>query len=132
MAALDAYASALAAELVPGDVVALSGPLGSGKTTFVRALVRALHGSDAEVSSPTFVFRQRYQGEPPIEHVDLYRVEDPEQELPELALDEAFGPDWITLVEWPEHAPGWLPPHRLVTIEGGGDGPRTIRVQRPG
>ena len=52
----------------------LRGPLGAGKTTFVRAVVRELHGSDAAVSSPTFVFRQRYEGPPPVEHVDLYRI----------------------------------------------------------
>ena len=52
-------------------MVALSGPLGSGKTTFVRAVVTALHGSD-ETSSPTFTFWHRYDGEPPIDHVDLF------------------------------------------------------------
>lgn len=99
----------------------------------MRALVRALHGSDAAVSSPTFIFRQRYDGMPPIEHVDLYRIEDPAHELPDLALEEAFAPDRIAVVEWPDHAPGWLPANRIdVTIEGIGDGPRTIRVQRPG
>lgn len=132
LAALDAYARRFAAGLAPGDVVALRGPLGSGKTTFVRALVRALHGSDAAVSSPTFIFRQRYDGTPPIEHVDLYRIEDPVRELPDLALEEAFAPDRIALVEWPDHAPDWLPENRIdVTIDGVGDGPRTIRVQSP-
>jgi len=124
--ALEAYARALAAGLAPGDVLALCGPLGAGKTTFVRALVLALHGSDAAVSSPTFVFRQRYDGTPPIEHLDLYRIEDP-AELRELGLEDAFAPDRITLVEWPERAPGLLPPHaRTLTIRGAGEGPRTI------
>jgi len=124
--ALDAFARTLAAGLAPGDVLALHGPLGAGKTTLVRAIVRALHGSDAAVSSPTFVFRQRYDGTPPVEHLDLYRLDDP-AELLELGLEDAFGPDRITLVEWPERAPGLLPRHaRTVTIAGGGDGPRTI------
>ncbi len=128
----DAFASAFARSLRPGDVVALRGPLGAGKTTFVRAVVRALHGSDDAVSSPTFVFRQRYDGTPPIEHVDLYRVEDPAAELPDLALDDAFAPDRIALVEWPERAAGRLPPDPIeVAIEGAGDGPRTVRVTRP-
>ena len=110
--------------------MALRGPLGAGKTTFVRAVVRTLHGSDDAVSSPTFVFRQRYDGTPPIEHVDLYRIEDP-AELPDLALDDAFAPDRIALIEWPERAAGRLPPDLIdVSIEGAGDGPRAVRVTR--
>ncbi len=97
----------------------------------MRALVRALHGSDEAVSSPTFVFRQRYEGTPPVEHLDLYRIEDPAAELPELALDDAFGADRIVLVEWPERAPGWLPPAIEVRLAGAGDEPRTVRVTRP-
>jgi tRNA threonylcarbamoyladenosine biosynthesis protein TsaE len=128
--ALDAFAHRLAAQLVPGDVVALRGPLGAGKTTLVRALVRALHGSDDAVSSPTFVFRHTYLGTPIIEHVDLYRIEDP-SELADLALDDALGADRIVLIEWPDRAEEWLPVERIeVVIEGVGDGPRTIRVTR--
>jgi tRNA threonylcarbamoyl adenosine modification protein YjeE len=102
----------------------------------VRAVVAALHGSDQAVSSPTFVFRQRYDGPdasaPTIEHVDLYRIEDPAAEMPDLALDDAFAPDRIALIEWPEHAEVWLPPRRIeIAIEGVGDGPRTVRVTRP-
>ncbi|MBV9408058.1 MAG: tRNA (adenosine(37)-N6)-threonylcarbamoyltransferase complex ATPase subunit type 1 TsaE [Candidatus Eremiobacteraeota bacterium] len=137
MPAFDARARAFARTLRRGDVVALAGPLGAGKTTFVRAVVAALHGSDAGVSSPTFVFRQRYDppagnDAPPVEHVDLYRIEDPAAELPDLALDEAFAPDRIALVEWPERAPGWLPPDAIaVTIAGAGDGARTVRISTP-
>ena len=113
-------------------MVALRGPLGAGKTTFVRAVVAALHGSDDAVSSPTFIFRQRYEGVPPVEHVDLYRIEDPAAEMPDLALDDAFAPDAIALVEWPERAPGWLPADRIdIAIDGAGDGPRNVRVGRP-
>ncbi len=120
--------------LRPGDVVALRGGLGAGKTTFVRAIVAALHGGDEAVSSPTFVFRQRYDpprpGVPPVEHVDLYRIED-ETELADLALDDAFAPDAIALIEWPERAERWLPRPRIeVAIEGAGDGPRTVRIGR--
>jgi tRNA threonylcarbamoyl adenosine modification protein YjeE len=98
--------------------------------------VAELHGSDDAVSSPTFVFRQRYDpphdGAPPVEHVDLYRIEDPAAELPDLALDDAFGADRIALVEWPERAPGWLPPNRIgIAIDGAGESPRTVRVTRP-
>ena len=108
--------------------MALHGLLGAGKTTLIRALLRVLHGSDAAVSSPTFVFRQRYDGDPPVEHLDLYRIESP-AELDELGLEDAFGPDRITLVEWPERAPGLLPPGAIdLAIAGSGEGPRTIVV----
>ena len=98
----------------------------------MRAVVAALHGGDQAVSSPTFVFRQTYPGAPPIEHVDLYRIDDPERELPELGLEDAFAADRIALVEWPGRARDWLPRRRIgVTIAGMGDGPRTVRVDRP-
>jgi tRNA threonylcarbamoyl adenosine modification protein YjeE len=128
--AFAATAAALAATLRPGDVVALSGNLGAGKTTFIRALVAALHGSDAAVSSPTFVFRQRYPGTPPIEHVDVFRVENP-AEAADLGLEDAFAPDAITLVEWPERVPGLVPPGAVrVAIDGSGEAPRTVRIAR--
>lgn len=128
--ALAAAAGRLAATLRPGDAVALSGDLGAGKTTFVRALVRALHGSDVPVSSPTFVFRQSYGGTPPVEHLDLYRLDDP-AEAADLGLEEAFGPDRITVVEWPERWPALLPPHAVrVRIDGRGDEPRRLVMER--
>jgi tRNA threonylcarbamoyladenosine biosynthesis protein TsaE len=131
LVALDAFARRFAPQLRAGSVVALRGPLGAGKTTFVRAVVRCLHGSDDAVSSPTFVFRQLYRGDPPIEHLDLYRIDDP-AELDELGLEDAFAPDRVTLVEWPERAPALLPPDAIaVGISGSGDGPRTISVGWP-
>ncbi len=127
--AFEAFAAAFARSLVPGDTVALSGELGAGKTTFVRACVRALHGED-RASSPTFTFRHRYPGAPPIDHLDLYRVEDP-AELTELGLDEAFAGDAIVFVEWWSHAPALLPPHPYhVAIEGAGDAPRRVTITR--
>jgi tRNA threonylcarbamoyladenosine biosynthesis protein TsaE len=128
--ALGAAAARLASKLRPGDALALSGDLGAGKTTFVRALVAALHGSDVPVSSPTFVFRQRYEGVPPVEHLDLYRLDDP-AEAADLGLEEAFGPDRITVVEWPERLPGLLPAGAIrVHVEGAGDRPRRLRIER--
>jgi tRNA threonylcarbamoyladenosine biosynthesis protein TsaE len=128
-AALAALGRAFAARLRPGDAVALSGPMGAGKTAFVRAVVAALHGSDDAVSSPTFVFRQCYEGVPPVEHLDLYRIDDP-AELAELGLEDAFAPDRIALVEWPERAPDLLPPGAIrVRIEGSGTGPRAVSLE---
>jgi tRNA threonylcarbamoyladenosine biosynthesis protein TsaE len=127
--AFTAAAVRLAATLRPGDVIALSGGLGAGKTTFVRALVGALHGSDAAVASPTFVFRHQYPGKPPVEHLDLYRIDDP-AEAADLGLDDAFSPAAVTLVEWPEHLPGLIPAGAIrVTIDGAGDGPRRLRIE---
>jgi tRNA threonylcarbamoyl adenosine modification protein YjeE len=129
LAEFEAFAVGFSYALVPGDVVALSGELGSGKTTFVRAAVRARHGID-QTTSPTFTFRHRYPGEPPIEHLDLYRISDP-AELPELGLEEAFVPEAIVFVEWWEHGRELLPTRRFeITIDGAGNEPRTLRVSR--
>jgi len=130
IAALRTFARAFAAGLQRGDTVALEGPLGSGKTTLVRAIVDALHGTDDAVASPTFVFRHRYDGVPPIEHLDLYRLDDP-AELTELGLEDAFAADRITLVEWPDRAPDLVPSAAIrLEILGSGNGPRTIAVRR--
>jgi tRNA threonylcarbamoyladenosine biosynthesis protein TsaE len=124
------FATAFAKRLHRGDVVALSGPLGSGKTTFVRAVVAALHGLD-QSSSPTFTFWHRYPGEPPIDHLDLFRIEDA-RDVAELGLEEAFEGDSIVLVEWWQHAPSLLPQRRYeIEIDGAGDEPRRLRVREP-
>ena len=126
--AFENFARDFAATLRPGDVVALSGELGAGKTTFVRAAVRARHGED-QTTSPTFTFWHRYHGDPPIDHLDLYRIEDP-AELDELGLDEAFDGTSIVFIEWWTHAPQLLPQHRFeVTIAGAGDDPRTVSIR---
>ncbi len=123
-------AARVARELRAGDVVALSGELGAGKTTFTAALVRALHGNES-VSSPTFVFRQRYDGRPPVEHLDLFRIENP-AEARELGLEEAFDPANVVVVEWPERLPSLLPPRAIrIAIAGAGDEPRELTIERP-
>ncbi|HUA08339.1 MAG TPA: tRNA (adenosine(37)-N6)-threonylcarbamoyltransferase complex ATPase subunit type 1 TsaE [Candidatus Acidoferrales bacterium] len=128
--AFERFAAAFARTLVPGDVVALSGELGSGKTTFVRAAVRARHGED-QTTSPTFTFWHRYPGDPPIDHLDLYRVDRP-QELHELGLEDAFDGRSIAFVEWWTHAPSLLPVRRYeIAIEGSGDRPRSVEVKVP-
>ncbi len=116
-AATAALARALAALLRPGDVVALSGELGTGKTSFARALINALPRSDGddgeeEVPSPTFTLVQVYARAPaPVWHFDLYRIEAPE-EVFELGLEEALA-EGIALIEWPERMGASRPGHAL-------------------
>ena len=98
--ATEALGRALADRRRTGDVVALFGDLGAGKTTFTRGLLSGL-GFEGEVASPTFPIVQVYDDvRVPLWHVDLYRIEDP-AELEELALDEARE-DYVLVIEWPE------------------------------
>ena len=98
----------IAAMLRAGDVVALKGELGAGKTTLARALVRAMAGQpDLEVPSPTFTLVQIYEARLPIAHFDLYRLGSP-SELDELGFGEAIA-GGVTLVEWPDRAGDRLP-----------------------
>ncbi len=108
---LDLLASRLAPILNASDVIALSGPLGAGKTTFARALVSRLGGGEDEVPSPTFALMQRYEADRLVlTHCDFYRLEP--GELDELGLDDALA-EGAVLVEWPERAEAWLPADRL-------------------
>lgn len=101
-AATERAGRAIASVLRAGDVVALSGPLGVGKTSLARAILLAA-GHEGEVPSPTFAIVQPYDDlRPPIWHCDLYRIEDP-SEMEELGLDVALN-DGVLLVEWPERA----------------------------
>ncbi|MDQ2865859.1 MAG: tRNA (adenosine(37)-N6)-threonylcarbamoyltransferase complex ATPase subunit type 1 TsaE [Candidatus Eremiobacteraeota bacterium] len=125
----EAYAAAFGRSLCAGDTVALSGGLGAGKTTFVRAAVASRHGAQY-VTSPTFTFRHRYPGIPPIDHLDLYRLDDP-SDLPELGLEDVFDGSSIVFVEWWTNAPGLLPETRYeLTISGSGTQARTIALER--
>ena len=111
--ATEAAGAALAATLAPGDVVLVSGELGSGKTTFVRGALRAL-GVEKPVTSPTFVVGHAFEGrDGPVAHLDLYRLAGMGGEDPGL-LDPFFGPGAIAFVEWPEHAEGAWPPERVA------------------
>src|SRR3954453_4985880 len=114
-AATHRFARFLAGELKPGDIVALSGDLGAGKTTLARAIIRALAGDETlEVPSPTFTLIQSYDTpRGPVVRADLYRVNDPE-ELRELGFEEASEAG-IVLVEWPERAGSGLNPDRFPT-----------------
>ncbi|HEY9236526.1 MULTISPECIES: tRNA (adenosine(37)-N6)-threonylcarbamoyltransferase complex ATPase subunit type 1 TsaE [Phenylobacterium] len=104
--------AAIAAELQPGEAVCLTGPLGAGKSTLARALIRALTGPTEDVPSPTFTIVQFYEGPRlKVAHFDLYRLTSPDEAY-EIGLDEALD-DGAAVIEWPERLEGHLPPDRL-------------------
>ena len=122
----EAIAARLARSLVPGDVVTVSGELGSGKTTFVRGACRAL-GVTAPVTSPTYTIGHRYEGQPDVSHLDLYRFT--AVTPAEWGDLEPYFDDAVVFVEWPEAARGGLPPVRAeVRLEHTGESSRRITI----
>jgi tRNA threonylcarbamoyladenosine biosynthesis protein TsaE len=140
--ALEAIGRRLARCLRPGDMVLLYGPLGAGKTSLVRAIASALDVTDP-VRSPSFTIANIYDGPVPVQHLDLYRLDDIGDE-DALALEEYVRDDAVTLVEWPQAGlgrlggPTWIvrlgheTPHtRTVEIEGVAPD-ATVRWERSG
>jgi tRNA threonylcarbamoyladenosine biosynthesis protein TsaE len=120
----EALAARLAGRLERGDVVTVSGELGTGKTTFVRGACRAL-GITAPVTSPTFTIGHRYRGAVDVSHLDLYRFTG--LSAAEWGDLEPYFDDAIAFVEWPEAGEGALPAARVsVRIEHGGGDARRI------
>lgn len=122
----EALAGRLADRLHAGDVVAVSGELGAGKTTFVRGAARAL-GVTGPISSPTFTIGHRYDAPTPVAHLDLYRIAglDPE----EWGDLEPYFDGTVAFVEWPEHGGDWLPNARVVVTLGHVDrSHRSVRI----
>jgi len=125
-----ACGAALGRTLGAGDVVALYGELGSGKTCFVQGLVRGLDVA-APATSPTFVLVNEYRGRLPVHHVDAYRIATL-TELMDLGFLDLMGGDGVTLLEWAERAEPLLPPRVVrVRIDGVGDEPRAITIDDP-
>jgi len=126
----EALGARIAAGLRPGDVVLVSGELGSGKTTLIRGACREL-GVTEPVTSPTFTIGRRYRGRVPVSHLDLYRLEGLEDEDPGL-LDDYLTEDAVAFVEWPGVAEPQLEriALRVELSHHGGDG-RLIDVRRP-
>ena len=123
--ATTALGQAIAPLLAPGDSVLLYGPLGMGKSTLARGLIRALTTPDEDVPSPTFTLVQFYDSDPPVAHFDLYRLTRPEEAF-EIGLDEALD-EGCAVIEWPERLgeePGrFLGPDQLtLTISEQGEG----------
>lgn len=127
----EAAGERLGRTLGPGDVVALVGELGAGKTCFIQGLVRGL-GVTTHATSPTFVLINQYRGRVPVYHVDAYRTESL-AELQDLGLPELFAGDGVTVVEWADKLLPLLPPGTIeVTIAGVGDEPRKIMIRTLG
>jgi tRNA threonylcarbamoyladenosine biosynthesis protein TsaE len=131
-AATEALGARLAASLGPGDVIALHGELGAGKTTLARGVIHALVGPETETPSPTYTLVQSYEASGPsggleIVHADLYRLER-EDDVLELGLEDAFL-SAVVLVEWPERLGVRLPHDRLdLYLEDAGATGRRARL----
>jgi tRNA threonylcarbamoyladenosine biosynthesis protein TsaE len=122
---------ALAGALRQGDVIALFGGLGAGKTTLARGILLGL-GHDGDVASPTFPIVQTYAPPDtrlPVWHIDLYRIEQT-QELEELGLDEARQ-DGVLVIEWPERLPALWPESLRLRLEAGEAGGRALTAEVP-
>jgi tRNA threonylcarbamoyladenosine biosynthesis protein TsaE len=121
-----ALAARIAAMATPGDIIALKGDLGTGKTAFARAFIRAWVNQE-EVPSPTFTLVQVYDvGPTAIWHFDLYRIRAPEDAW-ELGIEDAFV-EGISLIEWPERLGPLLPDRRLELNFAFGDDPGARRI----
>jgi tRNA threonylcarbamoyladenosine biosynthesis protein TsaE len=131
-AATRALAADLARHTRPGDVIGLSGALGSGKTTFARAFIGARIGV-GEVPSPTFTLVEVYQSltGPAVWHFDLYRLEKPEDAY-ELGIEDAFA-EGISLIEWPERLGALLPRDHLgvTLVPGASETERLVQLRAP-
>lgn len=128
--AMHALGARIAARLRPGDVIALSGGLGAGKTTLARAIIAAL-GHQGEAPSPTFTILETYDTlRPAIVHADFYRLETP-AEVEELGLDD-YRAGAVLIAEWPENAGGfaWESGCLAITLETAGNG--RVAIVEPG
>ncbi len=127
--AMRGFGARIAERLKAGDVVALSGGLGAGKTTLARAIIAAL-GHNGEVPSPTFTIVETYDLDPPIVHADFYRLGNP-REAEEIGLDD-YRQGAVLIAEWPDraggfsHEPGCLSIELEIADEG------RIAIARPG
>jgi len=100
----------LAQLLKPGDVLTLEGQLGAGKTTFTKGLAKGI-GVKRHISSPTFTIIKEYEGKLPFYHMDVYRLENSEEDI---GFDEYFNGDGVTVVEWAQFIEDFLPSERLT------------------
>lgn len=123
------FSERMAAYLQPGDVLTLSGDLGAGKTIFTKGLAKGL-GIREMVNSPTFtIVKEYHSGRLPLYHMDVYRISDEE----DIGIEDYFEQDGVTVIEWAENIPSWLPDDVLsVVIERAGEHERTITCKASG
>jgi tRNA threonylcarbamoyladenosine biosynthesis protein TsaE len=133
-----AFGAELAASLTVGDVVLLHGDLGAGKTTLTQGIARAL-GIRGPVTSPTFTLVSEHRLPKPVRgierlyHLDLYRLNDPD-ELESIGYEDYLAPeDGVSIIEWPERAGDWLPDRALIVeILPAGEDRRLVQLRRLG
>ena len=101
--------------LNPGNILALIGDLGSGKTTFVQGISQALHIT-IPVNSPSFLIIKEYKGKHRMLHIDVYRLKIPERELENIGFEEYLNSDFIIVIEWADKIRGLLPKERMEII----------------
>ncbi len=103
------FAENLAKYLTPGDVITLNGDLGAGKTTFTKGIAKGL-GVERTVNSPTYTIVKEYKGRLPLYHMDVYRLENQEEDI---GFDEYFNGEGVSVVEWSKFIDEFLPEERL-------------------
>jgi tRNA threonylcarbamoyladenosine biosynthesis protein TsaE len=123
------FAATLGRVAKPGDVIALFGELGAGKTEFVKGLAAGL-GVESVVTSPSFVLMVEHRGRLPLFHLDLYRLSGAADALDGGLADERRA-GGVTAIEWADRARDVLPQHLAVRIEGSGDDARRILIEAP-
>ena len=107
----------LGSVLTRGDIIALAGELGTGKTTLVRGVARGMGIEGAEVASPSFTLVNEYEGPLPLYHIDLYRLDD-EGDLLAIDYDEYIRGDGVVVIEWADRIPRAVPPEALwITLQ---------------
>jgi tRNA threonylcarbamoyladenosine biosynthesis protein TsaE len=127
-----AIGRAVAGRCRAGDAIALIGPLGAGKTQFVRGLVEGLGGQRQAVSSPTFVLMQEYQADPPVLHLDAYRLQNID-EVQTLGWSPELAAESISVIEWADRLDDQLPTERLeIAMAHVSDHQRELRLSGTG
>lgn len=125
----ESFAASLADSVRAGDVIALYGGLGAGKTAFVRGLARGL-GSTSEVSSPTFALVHEYEGRLPIAHFDMYRIHTLD-DLYSTGFFDFLDAGYVTVIEWSENVEDYLPDRRMTIriARGSTENERTLTIE---